>query len=245
MDPRAQEAWQDEALDFVLLAVGGADELRGSLVFRGARILYHHLGRPRRASLDLDAVLSVPAADVDRAVLEEQFLRALGVPTLTMDLAAPEQFGAGAVERREMGVGYVLVCSNHNLIAGKLRAFLESTALHRAKLTLPGRPLRVKDLVDLARAWDVYRDEPSAFWRAVAGHLEVGCRSRLVDCAGWTTFASLSDAAMQAYQADPATANSSYDFAEAWQRLESLVGRLAGLDLFPIIVPLPSTAKDS
>ncbi len=290
MDPQGQAAWQDEALDFVLVAVGKSEALRESLVFRGARILYYHLDGPRRASLDLDAVLSVPATEIDRVALEDEFLLALhnaaesmepviyspervritpsprlgnvrgwdgfavaitlrdlrragalGIPNLMMDLAAPEQFGEGAVESRQVGDGRVLVCTNHALIAGKLRAFLEYTTPHRAKLDLPPRPLRIKDLVDLARIWDVYRDEPDAFWRRVSDHFAVACGCRLVDCAGWSTFTPLTEEVHEAYRAEPIAVMSGYAFAEAWQRLELLVNRVAGLGPFPIESPPAST----
>lgn len=282
MDPQARAAWQDEALDFVLIAIGAAAALRESLVFRGARILDHHLDGPRRPSLDLDAVLSMPATSIDRTALEEDFLRALrdaaeamepviyapervqialsprlgnargwdglkvaitlrdlrragtlGIPVLTMDLAAPEQFGEGAVERRVLADGYVLVCSNHNLIAGKLRAFLESTAFHRTKLELPHRPLRVKDLVDLARVWDVYCHEPDTFWHTVAQHFATACACRLVECEGWRTFARLSEAAREAYEVEPMATASGLSFEETWERLELLVGRIMAAGALP------------
>lgn len=283
VDPKAQDQWKDEALDFVLSAIAADAELREQLVFRGARILYHHLDGPRRPSFDLDAVLAIPVTQMDLAALELRFTVALfgaaermtpvvysvtrvrithsprhgnrfgwdgltvditlrdmqrasvlGIPKLTLDLAAPERFEMDGVERRTVGDGYVIVCSVRNLIAGKLRAFLESAPGHREKLDLPLRPLRVKDLVDLARVWDDFGDERDEFWGAVGGHFQVACTDRLVDCDGWATFEPLHDTASVAFASDPAAIRSGYTFTEAWQRVGFLVARLAMLGIFPV-----------
>ncbi len=73
----------------------------------------------------------------------------------------------------------------------------------------------MKDLVDLARAWDVYKDEPDIFWHSVAEHFAIACDCRLVECVGWATFASLTEQVQEAWQADPIAVGSGNTFDDA------------------------------
>lgn len=58
MNPTQADLWRSEVLDRILVAMAGDAALRKAVVFKGARVLAHRLGRPHRQSLDLDGNLS-------------------------------------------------------------------------------------------------------------------------------------------------------------------------------------------
>lgn len=279
MGPEQQAAWQDEALDFVLQAIAQSPTLTELMVFRGARILYRHLGAPRRQSLDLDAVLrlqptretlgdaitealtgAVEAEDpvrydvtrvrvvpapavphrrgwdgyrVDITLHDRRRPGVLGIPRLTVDLGAPERLGEHSVELLSIGSGTVQACTLENMTALKIRAFLQSSPDHRTRLGDGTRALRVKDLADLGRIWDVRHDAHDDFWRIVGTELRMACTDRLVICQGWQTFAVLEDEAAQQFARDPIVAATG-DFAMTWQKVRRVIDRLEALGVFPI-----------
>ncbi len=83
MNPEDAAQWQQEALDEVFRALAASADLRGSLVFKGARVLALRLRAMGRRSLDIDSNLTTqfiaerPEREEQRAVLEERFRRAI------------------------------------------------------------------------------------------------------------------------------------------------------------------------
>ena len=55
MNEEDRKSWKSALLDAVLVASSKSDELRGLLVFKGARILNLRLGDESRQSLDIDS----------------------------------------------------------------------------------------------------------------------------------------------------------------------------------------------
>lgn len=83
MRPDEARHWQNELLDEAFHAIAASEELRSILVFKGARILAHHLGAPGRQSLDLDAnstrefLAEYPDRAVQAGRLRDMLTRAL------------------------------------------------------------------------------------------------------------------------------------------------------------------------
>lgn len=83
MNPEDAQRWQQEALDEVLRALAAAPELRGVLVFKGARVLALRLGHPGRRSLDVDSNLTLgftqarPEREAQRQFLDGTLSQAL------------------------------------------------------------------------------------------------------------------------------------------------------------------------
>jgi hypothetical protein len=82
MNPEQQQRWKSEVLDEIFVALAAAEQLRGRLVFKGARVLRRYLGEGRQ-SLDIDSNLSrafveeQPDREARRRFLEEQMVQAI------------------------------------------------------------------------------------------------------------------------------------------------------------------------
>ena len=165
-----------------------------------------------------------------------------GLPTLQLDIAAPEELGVRSTA--------VLAVDGHNVqaytesrIAGeKLRAFLTTLPAYRAKLGGGARAVRAKDLFDLVR---IERAHPLAdadsgeFWRDAADDFRRACASRSVDCAGLSTFAEGLETTTAIYDADATIDKAAVPFDVAWATLEGIVARLESLGAIPCRFPVP------
>lgn len=304
MNPEDAAQWQQEALDEVFRALAASADLRGSLVFKGARVLAQRLRVAGRRSLDIDSNLTTqfiaeqPDREEQRAVLEDRFRRAIvryferqavvryqlkrltvnsqpqqgshplgwnafvvkvalsdasrrhvvGLPTLQIDVAAPETLTESSVSWLEVqGSGdsaptQVPAYTLERLAGEKLRAFLSTLPAYRAKVRKPGDAVRVKDLHDLAcirRVQPVGTDQ-AAFWQQAASEFRLACASRYIDCAGPETFRENWPATRLAYETDTNLVRN-VPFAEAEHALDEITAFLASLNLFPLRFPLPPT----
>ena len=164
----------------------------------------------------------------------------LGNPALTIDLAATEHLGPKAIETILLRDVSLHAYSIARQTAEKLRAILQSLPAYRLKLGSREQSVRVKDIADLS---NILNDHPLAeddFWETVATEFVAACRDRLVDCAGWDSFAEEKDVTERAYSSD-ATLQKEKSFNEAWTALASITSELERRGLFPISNPLPKT----
>ncbi len=98
------------------------------------------------------------------AVKDRSKANVLGLPTLDLDIAAPEELSPKSVADLEVG-GHIVQAYTLERIAGeKLRAFLTSLPIYRKKLNGTDRTPRVKDLYDLTRIYRARSISDCAFW---------------------------------------------------------------------------------
>ena len=308
MNPEDADQWQQEAFDEVFRALAASADLRGVLVFKGARVLALRLRAAGRRSLDIDSNLTTqfiaerPKREEQRAVLETRFRRAIvryferqavvrfqlkrltvslqpregshplgwnafivkvalidasrshvvGLPTLQIDVAAPEDLtdlSVSLLEVQGSGGGaptQVPAYTLERLAGEKLRAFLSTLPAYRVKVRKPGDAIRVKDLHDLAciRRVEPVGVAPGEFWRRAADEFRLACTSRYIDCAGPETFRENWPATKLAYETDTNLARN-VPFAEAERTLDEVTAFFGALGVFPLRFPLPaSTVRD-
>lgn len=166
-----------------------------------------------------------------------------GLPTLRIDIAAPETLGPEATAPLEVGHYEVHAYTLERIAGEKLRAFLSSLPAYRRKFKRPGDAVRAKDLYDIGR---IVRARPltrTDFWDEAGVEFRRACESRYIDCQGLETFAEELDVTQRAYETDPNIPRD-LDFEHAWQALTSVVRRLEEIDLVPFSFPLPGVAEE-
>ena len=111
-----------------------------------------------------------------------------GLPRLDIDIAAPEELSELSISNIALGSRLAQVYSLERIAGEKARAYLSTLPTYRKKFKKPGNDIRVKDLYDLVR---ISRAHPlsAAFWNRAGEEFERACRSRMVDCDGWSSFA--------------------------------------------------------
>ena len=88
MHIKDQDAWRDDALDVLMVALSTDHELRAALIFKGARILSARLGKPHRFSRDIDASMTQEFVDGrPEANQQEHALESLTERAVTRHLA--------------------------------------------------------------------------------------------------------------------------------------------------------------
>jgi len=107
-----------------------------------------------------------------------------GLPTLTMDVAAPETLSENSVSAMEFDGVKIRVYSLERIAGEKARAFLSSLPTYRAKVRKPGEAVRVKDLYDLTRILQSRPLSTEPFWTAAGKEFRLACEARFVDCTG-------------------------------------------------------------
>jgi hypothetical protein len=111
-----------------------------------------------------------------------------GVPSLTLDVAAPEPLGTHATAPLRVGGHDVSAYTLARLAGEKLRAFLSTLPTYRKKIRGGDRSVRAKDLYDLAAILAEHPISDDAFWQAVFEEFRLACEARYVDCAGADSF---------------------------------------------------------
>jgi hypothetical protein len=163
---------------------------------------------------------------------------ALGLPALTLDLAAPEWLSEHSTTTLEIAGRPVTAYTLERVAGEKLRAFLSTTPAYQLKKAGNRETLRVKDLPDLGR---ILRHEPLAdrkFWRIAGEEFRGACESRGIDCAGWRTFAEVEDLTRDTYATDASVA-ASMPFPDAWVAVRAIIERFAEEGIVPFAFPLP------
>jgi hypothetical protein len=168
-------------------------------------------------------------------------LGVLGLPTLEMDVVAPESLGPDAVSDLAVGANSTLRAYSLPRIAGeKMRAFLSSLPAYQRKIGRRTDSARVKDLYDLVR---IHRRHPiadAAFWQEAGREFRMACESRFVDCAGIDTFLENASVTRQLFENDQ-TLPKDVAFGEVLSMLSETLALFAILKIVPFAHALPGS----
>ena len=165
-----------------------------------------------------------------------------GIPSLQLDIAAPEELTDESTTQIVVAGHKVQAYTLERIAGEKLRAFLSSAPAHQAKTDRTGI-LRAKDLYDLARIASKVPITDTKFWRKVGVEFYTACKSRGVDCAGWSTFAAIETLARGLYEKESVLPKN-IPFDKAWSALNSIMKRLEKDGVTPFTNPLPPVGKD-
>jgi hypothetical protein len=135
-------------------------------------------------------------------IIDQQLRDTRGLPTLELDLAAPEILGPNAVCELELNGTSIQAYALHRIAGEKMRAFLSSLPAYRKKIGQSSRDVRAKDLHDLALILAAKPITDTSFWLSAAHEFQLACESRLVDCTGPETFYENWEITQAAYEAD-------------------------------------------
>lgn len=161
-----------------------------------------------------------------------------GLPSLTLDLAAPEQLLSASAAPLAIGGWEVTAYTLERMAGEKLRAFLSSPPTYRLKVLKPGRTVvRAKDIYDLYRILKSHPLEERDFWRGVGDEFVSACESRFVDCDGMSSFEDALAETREAYAKDR-TVPDDVPFDVAWRCVSDIVGVLGQQGRFPLEYPL-------
>lgn len=162
-----------------------------------------------------------------------------GLPSIEIDVAAPETLGANSKGDLAVGGHLVQAYTLERLAGEKMRAFLSSLPAYIAKTGRRTDSRRVKDLYDLARIQRHYELSDREFWRKAGDEFRLACQSRYIDCAGIPTFAEEIEQTRTLYTNDP-TLPKDVTFDEAWQTVQDVVEFFLECGLVPFTYPLPT-----
>jgi hypothetical protein len=165
-----------------------------------------------------------------------------GLPSLTVDVAAPEALKVGSVAPLSVGKYEVTAYTLPRIAGEKLRAFLTSLPAYRRKLDKPGEAVRAKDIYDLAC---IERERPlsdRSFWNAAGQEFRMASASRYVDCAGLMAFEEDLEVTRATYRADT-TIPKDVSFEAAWAVLTGIVLLMEGFGVIPFAYALPPTIR--
>ena len=159
-----------------------------------------------------------------------------GLPSLALDIAAPEPLRQDSIAPLTIGTATVLAYTLERIAGEKLRAFLSSLPQYRAKIKKPGEAVRTKDIFDLARIGRVRPIGNRQFWLRAGDEFRLACSSRFIDCRGLETFEQDLATTQSSYQNDP-TIPSEPEFHEAWNTVRMIVAFLESSHLIPFEFP--------
>lgn len=167
--------------------------------------------------------------------LEDALLKSTrGVPKIEIDIAYPEELSKQSVNIIEYIPGYYLNIYSLERIAGeKLRAFLSTLPAYFQKMGKIPRPVRAKDLYDIAKILEAREIENEIFWITAGNEFKMACKSRFIDCSGINTFSQNIAATKATYEGDP-TIPGDISFDKAWGCLTSIVKFWETQKLLPV-----------
>ncbi len=179
------------------------------------------------------------AYDVRLTIGDARHRHMRGLPSVQIDIAAPENLTAASVAPLRIGSDTVIAYATTRIAGEKLRAFLQSLHEYRAKVGSGQRVARVKDVYDLHvihRHFPLPTHEP--FWGEAAKEFASACRDRFVDCDGMVTFERDLDATRAAW-ASSVHVPTDVSFESAWDSLRIIVAFVETQGVLPIRSELP------
>jgi len=151
---------------------------------------YFEQSSPQRYSLKRVSVVQRPrkrshpmgwnAFDVTIGLIDLMRDEQRGLPSLTMDIAAPEELLPDSCTPLSLDGQSILVYTLERIAGEKLRAFLTSLPSYARKLDATARVVRAKDLYDVARIEEARPVARQDFWRRVGQEFRMACKSRFV-----------------------------------------------------------------
>ncbi len=170
-------------------------------------------------------------------VIDRQKLNVRSLPSLEVDIAAPEELNGRSVAILTVEANRFRAYTVERIAGEKMRAFLSTLPAYRKKMKKPGEAVRVKDLHDLARILRAHPIQEIAFWEEVGVQFKMACKSRYVDCAGLVTFQENWEFTKATYEKDTRLKDS-VPFAEAESALRSIVSLIENKGVVPLEFPL-------
>lgn len=177
------------------------------------------------------------AYDVKVAVIDHTRPEVKGLPSLTLDIAAPEALREDSIALLKLGADTIRAYTLERIAGEKLRAFLSSLPEYRKKVKRPGEAFRVKDVFDIARIAHARTLVDHEFWLKAGNEFRLACESRFIDCLGLTTFEQDLATTKSVYEKDPTLPNV-INFEDAWNIIRGIVAFLEANEITPFEFPL-------
>lgn len=177
------------------------------------------------------------AYDVRISVIDHTRPGVLGLPSITLDIAAPEALSQGSIAPLRLKEATVWAYTLERITGEKLRAFLSSLPAYCTKVDKPGEAVRVKDIFDIARIHRERSLHDHEFWTAVGKEFQLACESRLIDCLGLQSFEEDLATIQSSYENDP-TLPESINFDQAWNAIRDVVVFLESIHIVPFKFPI-------
>ena len=171
-------------------------------------------------------------------VSDQKHLGVRGLPTVDLEIAAPEKLGGDAICELPMDGLTIQAYSLHRIAGEKMRAFLTSLPAYRTKINSPHRDVRAKDLHDLARILETKPIQDQEFWESVAHEFQLACESRYVDCKSPETFKQDWPRTKAAYESEAQLV--AIPWQEADEALGAILALFQSLEVFPLSFPMDS-----
>ncbi len=183
------------------------------------------------------------ALEVAISLADKANPQVLGMPRITIDVAAPEQLLPTSTAPLRIGEHDVVAYSVERMAGEKLRAFLSSLPTYRKKIPRRDGARRVKDIYDFARICHHHPPDDLEFWRRAGRDFHKACESRFVDCVGIASFGESQAVTRDAYDKDP-TIPKDISFDDAWGLLESVVSLFEREQIVPFTFAVESVAPE-
>lgn len=217
-------------------------------VLKTAIVKYFNRQDPVRFELSAISIHRSPPKDdhplgwdaylIKLKVTDFKYLQVRGLPTLTIDVAAPEKLSANSVAEIDLGGCRVNAYTLERIAGEKLRAFLSTLPKYRAKVKKPGEAVRVKDLYDLACIHRVKPIGDELFWGMAGEEFQLACSSRYIDCDGLDTFKENWDNTQSLYESD-LTLPKDVPFHEVDKVITGINLFFSRKHITPFVYPLP------
>ena len=177
------------------------------------------------------------AFDVRITIVDYTRPNVRGLPSVSLDIAAPEALREGSIAPLTIDASTVWAYTLERIAGEKLRAFLSTLPAYRSKVNKPGEIVRVKDIFDIAR---IGREKPlddREFWLKAGDEFRLSCESRLIDCLGLESFEQDLVTTRSSYENDP-TLPKQIDFDEAWYVIREIADFLEVNRIIPFEFPI-------
>jgi len=169
-------------------------------------------------------------------VTDQKHLGVRSLPTVDLEIAAPETLGENAVCQLPMDDLTIQAYALHRIAGEKMRAFLTSLPAYRSKINSPQREVRAKDLHDLARILETKPIKNKEFWKSAAHEFRLACQSRYVDCEGPETFRQNWSRTKAIYESEAQL--SAVTWQDADDALSAILALFQQLNVFPLSFPM-------
>ena len=173
-------------------------------------------------------------------VRDGQLTGVLGLPSVEVDIASPEELGPNALSDLIIQNALTIRAYTLERIAGeKMRAFLSSLPTYIRKIRRRSDNVRVKDLYDLARIRRARPITNQNFWKSAGNEFQIACKSRYIDCLGLASFHENLEITRELFQNDQ-TLPKDIAFDDVLQTLSETVGLFEKYGIVPFEFPLPN-----
>jgi predicted nucleotidyltransferase component of viral defense system len=165
-----------------------------------------------------------------------------GLPTLTMDVAAPETLSESSITEMEFDNVKIRVYSLERIAGEKARAFLSTLPTYRDKVKKPGEAVRAKDLYDLTKILQAKPLSNELFWTTAGKEFRLACESRYVDCAGLDSLLERWTETRELYLKNP-TIPKDLTFDEVERSVVSIFSYWLQIGIIPFSFPITDVSS--